>query len=72
MVRFLHILYLTKKAFTKIFGFRILDTTHIALTAHAIYFYLIVNFGNYLVLEAPIWYVCLEIFFLPVVETKHS
>lgn len=57
MVRRSHSLYTPRKSFTSFSCSRALDTTHIALTAHAIYFYLIVNFGNYFVLEAPIWYV---------------
>ncbi|KAF5319713.1 hypothetical protein D9619_008602 [Psilocybe cf. subviscida] len=40
-----------------IFALWVLDTTHMAFTAHAIYYYLIVNFGNLVALEAPIWHV---------------
>ncbi|KAF9552153.1 hypothetical protein CPC08DRAFT_302520 [Agrocybe pediades] len=38
-----------------IFLLWILDTTHTAITAHGIYFYLVTNFGNFAVLEAPTW-----------------
>lgn len=35
----------------------ILDTLHVALTTHALYFYLIKSFGNYFALLTVIWYV---------------
>ncbi|KAK0216413.1 hypothetical protein IW262DRAFT_215655 [Armillaria fumosa] len=34
---------------------RILDILHVALNTHAIYFYLIESFGNYLALDSVIW-----------------
>ncbi|KAF8968562.1 hypothetical protein BDZ97DRAFT_1799061 [Flammula alnicola] len=38
-----------------IFTLWILDTLHMAFTAHGIYFYLVTNFGNFEVLAAPTW-----------------
>ncbi len=36
---------------------RILDTLHVAISTHALYFYMIESFGNYLPLFGIIWYV---------------
>ncbi|PPQ92810.1 hypothetical protein CVT25_004068 [Psilocybe cyanescens] len=38
-----------------IFFLWLLDTIHVAFTAHGIYFYLVTNFGAYSILEAPTW-----------------
>ncbi|KJA22398.1 hypothetical protein HYPSUDRAFT_121882, partial [Hypholoma sublateritium FD-334 SS-4] len=38
-------------------GFLILDTVHIAFTAHGLYFYLVTSFGDYTVLLSPTWQV---------------
>ncbi|KDR71513.1 hypothetical protein GALMADRAFT_253823 [Galerina marginata CBS 339.88] len=35
--------------------FRVLDTIHMAFTAHGIYFYLVTNFGRFQVLLRPTW-----------------
>ncbi|PPQ99279.1 hypothetical protein CVT24_009279 [Panaeolus cyanescens] len=41
---------------------RILDTVHMALTAHGLYVYLITNFGNYDVLLSPTWAVLAQVY----------
>ncbi|KAF8962346.1 hypothetical protein BDZ97DRAFT_1733137, partial [Flammula alnicola] len=38
-----------------VFTLWILDTVHMAFTAHGVYFYLVTNFGNFEALAAPTW-----------------
>ncbi|KAF9033565.1 hypothetical protein BJ165DRAFT_1410304 [Panaeolus papilionaceus] len=45
-----------------IFFLWILDTLHMALTAHGLYVYLITNFGNYDVLLSPTWAVLAQVY----------
>lgn len=37
---------------------RVLATFHLIFMLHAVYFYLVVNFGNLLALKTIVWYVC--------------
>jgi hypothetical protein len=36
---------------------RLLDTTHMALLSHFIYYYCVSNFGSYLAISRAIWFV---------------
>ncbi|SJL10879.1 uncharacterized protein ARMOST_14274 [Armillaria ostoyae] len=36
----------------------ILDAPHVALSTHALYFYLVTHFGDFVTLGAPTWYTC--------------
>lgn len=44
---------------------RVLETLHLALIAHALYFYLVTNHANYPIQDQPVWYsVFLELLFI--------
>ncbi|KDR79684.1 hypothetical protein GALMADRAFT_154478 [Galerina marginata CBS 339.88] len=44
------------------FCFRVIDTLHLAFIAHALYFYLITNYGNPTALEFPTWTILSQIY----------
>jgi len=51
--------YIRRKDQWSSYSPRILSTFHLIFTLHAVYFYIILNFGNLAALEYIVWYVCL-------------
>ena len=49
--------------------FRVMDSLHLALVVHAVYFYAVTNFTNVFMLDVPTW--CVSVDFCPSV-ISHS
>ena len=43
--------------------FRVMDSLHLALVVHAVYFYAVTNFTNVFMLDVPTW--CVSVDFCP-------
>ena len=35
--------------------YRVMDTVHVVFITHAMYFYMVLNFANPLIVERPVW-----------------